>query len=81
MIFVLLLRNPQIEQQAQDRVYRFGQNKNVKIYKFICEDTIEERILAIQLQKLDIAESTMTGAKRSATKLTIEDLKSLFSMP
>jgi len=25
--------NPQIEQQAQDRIYRFGQNKNVKIFK------------------------------------------------
>lgn len=72
--------NPQIEQQAQDRVYRFGQKKDVKIYKFICEDTIEEKILRKQQEKLDLATSTLTGAKRSATKLTIEDLKDLFGM-
>ncbi|KAL7034574.1 hypothetical protein ACKWTF_008009 [Chironomus riparius] len=72
--------NPQIEQQAQDRIYRFGQTKNVKIYKFICEDTIEEKILKKQQEKMNIAESALTGAKRNASKLTIEDLKDLFGM-
>jgi transcription termination factor 2 len=33
--------NPQLEQQAQDRIYRFGQKKDVKILKFVCNDTIE----------------------------------------
>lgn len=72
--------NPQIEQQAQDRIYRFGQKKNVKIIKFICEDTIEEKILKKQEEKLEIAVGTLTGAKRNATKLTIEDLKDIFGM-
>jgi transcription termination factor 2 len=36
--------NPALEQQAGDRVYRVGQKKNVNIYRFICDNTIEERI-------------------------------------
>ncbi|KAG5680553.1 hypothetical protein PVAND_010054 [Polypedilum vanderplanki] len=72
--------NPQIEQQAQDRIYRFGQKKDVKIIKFICDDTIEENILKKQQEKLELALSTLTGAKRNATKLTIDDLKDIFGM-
>jgi len=49
-------------------------------YRFICEDTIEEKILKIQNEKMSLAESALTGAKRSASKLTIEDLKDLFGM-
>lgn len=34
----------------------------------------------MQKTKMDIATSTLTGAKRSATKLTLNDLKELFGM-
>ena len=36
--------NPAVENQATDRAYRIGQNKNVLIHKFICLGTVEERI-------------------------------------
>ena len=72
--------NPQLESQAQDRIYRFGQNKPVNIYKFITEETVEVRILDMQNKKLEIANSCLTGAKKTATKLTIEDLKGLFNL-
>ena len=72
--------NPQLESQAQDRIYRFGQKRPVNIYKFITKETVEVRILAMQQKKLEIANSCLTGAKKTATKLTIEDLKSLFSL-
>ncbi|KAM0728752.1 Transcription termination factor 2 [Formica fusca] len=71
--------NPQLETQAQDRIYRFGQTKNVFIYKFICVDTIEERVKALQERKLEIASSVLSGDKNNASmKLTLNDLKSLF---
>ncbi|XP_053995796.1 transcription termination factor 2-like [Hylaeus anthracinus] len=71
--------NPQLEVQAQDRIYRFGQKKNVSIYKFICKDTIEERIQQLQEKKVEIAQSVLSGGKTSvASKLTLNDLKSLF---
>ncbi|KZC14429.1 PREDICTED: transcription termination factor 2-like [Dufourea novaeangliae] len=73
--------NPQLEVQAQDRIYRFGQKKNVFIYKFICEDTIEERIKHLQEKKMEIAQNVLSGDKNTAvSKLTLNDLKSLFAL-
>ncbi|XP_016909041.1 transcription termination factor 2 [Apis cerana] len=73
--------NPQLEVQAQDRIYRFGQKKNVFIYKFICKDTIEERIKHLQEKKMEIAQNVLSGDKNSTvSKLTLDDLKSLFAL-
>nr|AAM48446.1 RE70645p [Drosophila melanogaster]AAV36858.1 RE74565p [Drosophila melanogaster] len=71
--------SPQLEAQAQDRIYRVGQKKNVIIYKFMCVDTVEQRIKGLQDKKLDLADGVLTGAKVSS-KLTIDDLKGLFGM-
>ncbi|XP_043252675.1 transcription termination factor 2 isoform X2 [Colletes gigas] len=73
--------NPQLEVQAQDRIYRFGQNKDVFIYKFICKDTIEERIKLLQEKKISIAQNVLSGDKSSvASKLSFDDMKSLFAL-
>lgn len=39
------------ENQASDRAYRLGQEKKVTIYKLICKNTIEERVLELQKKK------------------------------
>lgn len=73
--------NPQLEQQAQDRIYRFGQSKPVTIYKFVTQDSIEQRIQTLQGHKLSLAEAVLTGSKNtSGSTLTIADLKMLFDM-
>lgn len=45
--------------------------------RFICVDTIEEKIKNLQDEKLKIAKIVLTG--RVSNTLTIEDLKLLFS--
>jgi non-specific serine/threonine protein kinase len=36
--------NPAVENQATDRAFRIGQNKNVLVHKFICRGTVEDKI-------------------------------------
>nr|XP_034834163.1 LOW QUALITY PROTEIN: transcription termination factor 2-like [Maniola hyperantus] len=72
--------NPQLEEQAQDRIYRVGQLKPVHIYKFMCVDTVEQSIRKLQKSKLEMAENVLTGAKNSNGKLSVEELKILFNM-
>lgn len=52
--------NPQIENQAICRLVRFGQRKNVQIYRFIVRGTLEERIKNTQERKMLEAESIYT---------------------
>uniref|UniRef100_A0A182TUJ6 Helicase C-terminal domain-containing protein n=1 Tax=Anopheles melas TaxID=34690 RepID=A0A182TUJ6_9DIPT len=72
--------NPQLEAQAQDRVYRVGQTKPVYIWKFMCAETVEQKIHALQEHKLGIANGVLTGTVNKGSKLTIDDLKSLFGL-
>ena len=43
--------NPATEVQADDRSHRIGQTRGVNVYKYVCEDTIEERIRDVLLAK------------------------------
>jgi hypothetical protein len=42
VIFLEPWWNPQVQKQAEDRVYRLGQTKDVHIYHFIASGTIEQ---------------------------------------
>ncbi|KAJ1724300.1 chromatin remodeling complex Adenosinetriphosphatase [Coemansia erecta] len=44
--------NPQADLQAMDRAHRIGQTKQVYVYRFITEDTVEEKVLERAMQKL-----------------------------
>lgn len=44
--------NPQADLQAMDRAHRIGQKKQVKVFRFITEKTVEEKILERAKQKL-----------------------------
>ena len=46
--------NLSAENQASDRVHRIGQKRNVQIIKIITKDSIEEKILDLQLKKKEL---------------------------
>lgn len=70
--------NTAVENQATDRVHRMGQKNNVLVYKLICERTIEEQIELLQASKRTLAESLLEADEVKSTKLTKEELISLF---
>ena len=49
--------NPSVEQQAIARCHRYGQQKEVQVYRFYMDGSIEQYILAIQEKKNLIVES------------------------
>ncbi|XP_011305464.1 uncharacterized ATP-dependent helicase C17A2.12 [Fopius arisanus] len=72
--------NPQLEVQAEDRVYRIGQARPVFIHKFICPDTIEEKIVDLQAKKLRIAEAVLAGSRHEVRRLELAEMCRLFNI-
>lgn len=71
--------NPAVEQQAEDRVYRIGQRKNVTVYKLIATNTIEEKIQELQTIKMDVFSEIMED-RNDPAKISIEDLRNLINV-
>ena len=70
--------NPATETQATDRAYRIGQDKPVFVYKLVTENTVEEKILALQERKRVLADSIYDEEKQELN-LTADDLTALFA--
>lgn len=51
--------NPAVEDQAIDRVHRIGQKKDVEIIKMKIVNSVEERILALQDKKREVADGVL----------------------
>lgn len=41
--------NPAVEEQAMDRVHRLGQQREVRVYRYVVGGSIEERMLELQV--------------------------------
>jgi SNF2 family DNA or RNA helicase len=57
-----------VEDQAADRAHRIGQDKPVFVHRLIAEDTVEERVLALQDRKQALADLTTTAGPGGVTR-------------
>ena len=71
--------NVAVQNQATDRAHRIGQTRQVTVIKLIAAETIEEKIVALQEAKHDLAEAIMSGQSNSLMSLSREELLELLS--
>jgi len=71
--------NPAAEAQAIDRTHRIGQTRAVFAYRLIARDTVEEKVLALQETKRDLADAIITADNSLVRTLRREDLELLLS--
>lgn len=69
--------NVAVQNQATDRAHRIGQKNVVTVYKLVAEGSIEEKIIAIQERKKELAREVLEGEGMDSVSFTREELMEL----
>lgn len=73
--------NPAVENQATDRAFRIGQQRNVLVHKFVCRGTIEDRIDQLIESKRQLADDVLEGgAEFRLTEMSDSELLDLVKL-
>jgi SNF2 family DNA or RNA helicase len=72
--------NPAVENQATDRAFRIGQQRNVQVRKFICTGTLEEKIDEMIEEKKALANLVISDGESWLTELSSGELRSMFEL-
>jgi len=69
--------NPASEMQALSRSHRIGQDKPVMVYRFISDNSVEEKIIDLQNKKNRLSK-TFIAANNPLKQLNYEEIEDLF---
>ena len=72
--------NPAVEDQATDRTYRIGQNKNVMVHRLINIGTFEEKINEMIKSKKELANIAVYEGEKIITELSDDEIYEIFSL-
>ena len=73
--------NPAVENQATDRAFRIGQQRNVLVHKFVARGTIEEKIDALIREKQEMADALLEGsAEKALTEMSDDEILDMVSL-
>ena len=71
--------NPFVEDQAIDRAHRIMQQRRVHVHRILVENTVEDRIIALQEKKRELISTALDeNAGRSISRLGERELAYLF---
>jgi SNF2 family DNA or RNA helicase len=70
--------NPAVENQATDRAFRIGQERNVFVHRFITRNSFEEKIDAMISSKQELADMTIASGESWLARMSHDELKALF---
>jgi DNA repair and recombination protein RAD54B len=71
--------NPATDLQAMARIHRDGQKRPVKIYRFLVQGSMDEKIYQRQIMKMGLANAVVDN-KASASSFSKEELRDLFRL-
>jgi SNF2 family DNA or RNA helicase len=71
--------NPAVENQATDRAHRLGQVNKVFVYKLVVAGSIEEKILALQEKKAELAAGILSEDSNGLVKFGEADIAALLA--
>ncbi|KDQ60258.1 hypothetical protein JAAARDRAFT_205244 [Jaapia argillacea MUCL 33604] len=70
-----------VESQAFDRVHRLGQMRDVVVQRLVVSDTVEDRVLALQERKRNLADGSLgEGSGKKIGRLSVRELANLFGL-
>ncbi|MCT4595426.1 MAG: DEAD/DEAH box helicase [Anaeromicrobium sp.] len=73
--------NPAVENQATDRAFRIGQQKNVIVHKFITKGTIEEKIDMMIEDKIKLSKEIVSDSQENwITNMNNDEILDLFKL-
>ena len=72
--------NPAVEDQATDRTYRIGQDKNVMVHRMITLGTFEEKIDEMLKSKKELADIAVYEGEKIITELSDEEIYEIFTL-
>ena len=71
--------NPMRIEQRIGRIHRLGQERDVKIYNFATENTVEEHILHLLYEKIDLFENVIGEIDEILTRLDLQNIENTIS--
>ncbi len=72
--------NPAVEDQATDRTYRIGQDKNVMVHRLVTIGTFEEKIDEMLKNKKELANLAVYEGEKIITELSDDEIYEIFTL-
>ncbi|GAA5841303.1 hypothetical protein JCM9279_000609 [Rhodotorula babjevae] len=70
--------NSAVENQAIDRIHRFGQTREVYVTRFLVKRSIDDKMIALQERKTKVIQGALGGNKDKDKKQLADDLALIF---